>query len=109
MQIITSAEGTELGRFSIISEKCVIHDTSRIGDFVLIEAGCEVSAKEIGDGSIIETGVVLGEGSVIGKNCRIGAGETVAPDEVVPDATVIFGNGRRRRDHTDQVRLDWTC
>jgi dynactin 6 len=103
VQISTSAEGTELGRFSIISEKCIVRETTRIGDFVLIEAGCEVFAKEIGDGTTLESGVVLGDRCVIGKNCRIGAGETVGADEIIPDGMVIFGNGRRRIDKSDQV------
>lgn len=75
----------------------------RIGDYVLIEAGCRVGAKEIGDDCVIESAVVLGQNSVIGSNCRICAGERIGVDDVVPDGTVVFGNGRRRADKTDQV------
>jgi UDP-3-O-[3-hydroxymyristoyl] glucosamine N-acyltransferase len=81
----------------------VVTETSRIGDYVLIEAGCQIAAKEIGDDTIIESAVVLGQGSVIGNRCRICAGETIGEDEVIPDGTVVFANGRRRRDGTDQV------
>lgn len=94
-----------LGRCSIISEKCVIDETRRIGDYVLIEAGCTISAKEIGDDCVIESVAVLGERSVIGNNCRICAGEVIGPDEVIPDGTVVYGGGWRRKDRSDQVQL----
>jgi UDP-3-O-[3-hydroxymyristoyl] glucosamine N-acyltransferase len=81
----------------------VVTETSRIGDYVLIEAGCQIAAKEIGDDTIIESAVVLRQGSVIGNSCRICAGEIIGEDEVIPDGTVVFANGRRRRDATDQV------
>jgi UDP-3-O-[3-hydroxymyristoyl] glucosamine N-acyltransferase len=92
-----------LGRCSIISERSVVTETIRIGDYVLIEAGCQIAAKEIGDDTVIESAAVLGERSAIGNNCRICAGEIIGEDEVIPDATVVFGNGRRRKDTTDQV------
>ena len=103
VHITLASEGLVLGRCSIISERTVVTETSRIGDYVLIEAGCHIAAKEIGDDTIIESAVVLGKRSVIGSSCRICAGETIGKDEVVPDGTVVFANGRRRRDATDQV------
>ena len=102
-QITTCAEGMILGRCSIISEKCIIEETLRIGDYTLIEAGCTISAKEVGDDTVIESAVILGERSVIGNNCRICAGEVIGPDEVIPDGTVVFGGGRRRKDGSDQA------
>jgi dynactin 6 len=103
VQITTSSEGTVLGRCSIVSENCIINETLRIGDYVLVEAGCNIAAREIGDDVVIESGAEVGERSVIGNNCRICAGETIRANEVVPDGTVVFGNGRRRVDKTDQV------
>ena len=103
-RVTTSTEGTVLGRCSIISEKCVIDETLRIGDYVLIDAGCTISAKEIGDDCVIESAAVLGERSVIGNNCRICAGEVIGPDEVIPDGTVVYGGGWRRKDRSDQVQ-----
>jgi len=70
---------------------------------VLIEAGCKIASKEIGDDCVIESAVLLGEGSVLGNNCRICAGEIIAPNEVISFGTVVFGNGRRRTDKTEQV------
>lgn len=70
---------------------------------MIIEAGCTISAQEIGDDCVIESAVVLDEGSVIGNGCRICAGERIGPGQVVPDGTVVFGNGQMRIDKTDQV------
>jgi dynactin-6 len=103
VQITTTREGLVLGRCSIISERSVVTETVRIGDYVLIEAGGRIAAKEIGDDTVIESAAVLGERSVIGNNCRICAGEIIGEDEVIPDGTVVFGNGKRRKDTTDQV------
>ena len=104
VQVTTGTDGLVLGRCSIISERCVIEETTRIGDYVLVEAGCNIAAREIGDDCVIESAVVLEKGCVIGINCRVCAGETVRADQVVPDNTVIFGSGRRRRENGDQVR-----
>src|SRR5271155_164885 len=104
-QVTTGKEGLVLGRCSIISEKCVIEETTRIGDHVLVEAGCSIAAREIGDDCVIESAVVLQKGCIIGNNCRVCAGEIVRADEVIPDNTVIFGNGKRRKENSDQVRL----
>ena len=103
VQITTSSDGTALGRCSIVSERCVIEETLRIGDYVLIEAGCRIAAKEIGDDCVIESAVILEEGSVIGNGCRICAGERISRNQAVTDGTVIFGNGQRRPDKTDLV------
>lgn len=103
VQITPPEEGTTLGRCSIVSERCVIEETLRIGDYVIIEAGCRISAREIGDDCVIESAVVLEEGSIIGSGCRICAGERIGAGQVVPDGTVVFGNGRMRIDRTDQV------
>lgn len=105
VQVTTGTDGLVLGRCSIISEKCVIEETVRIGDYVLVEAGCSIAAREIGDDCVIESAVVLQKGCVVGNNCRVCAGETVRADEVIPDNTVIFGNGRRRKENGDQVQL----
>lgn len=74
----------------------------RIGDYVLIEAGCSIRAKQVGDDCVIESAVVLEEDSVVGNGCRICAGERIGRGQVVPDGTVVFGNGQQRVDRSDQ-------
>ena len=104
VHVTTPREGMVLGRCSIVGENCVIDGTTRIGDYVLIEAGCRISAEEIGDDCVIEDAVVLGEGAVVGANCRICAGEVIEAGQVVPPGTIVFSNGRRRKDKTEQVQ-----
>ena len=92
-----------LGRCSIVGERTAIDQTLRIGDYTLIEAGCQIAAKEIGDDCVIESGVILGEGSMIGNNCRICAGEVIKPGQSIVEGTVVFGDGRRRINKTNPV------
>jgi len=104
VHVTTPREGMVLGRCSIVGENCVIDGTTRIGDYVLIEAGCRISAEEIGDDCVIEDAVVLGEGAVVGADCRICAGEVIEAGQVVPPGTIVFSNGRRRKIKTEQVQ-----
>jgi dynactin 6 len=112
VQLTTGPEGMVLGRCSIVGENCVIEGTARIGDYVLVEAGCRISAGEIGDDVIIENGAVLDEACVIGTNSRICAGEVIEAGQVVPPGTIVFGNGKRRPEKSEQVhtpnRGTWT-
>lgn len=81
---------------------------------VVVEVGAIVEAERVGEGSVIECNSRIGKGAVIGKvcrkswlqisksseeqHCKIGPLERVAPDEIIPDYTVLYGNGRRRLD-----------
>ncbi|RFU28863.1 hypothetical protein B7463_g7499, partial [Scytalidium lignicola] len=71
-----------------------------IGDFVVVESGAVVEAKKIGDGSLIEINAKVGKGAVLGKHCKIGPLCEVAEGEVLPDYTVVYGNGMRRIDNS---------
>jgi len=69
-----------------------------IENCVIIETGAIVEAKLVGEGSLIEVNAKVGRGAVIGKHCKIGPMCEVAEDEVIPDYTVIYGDGLRRID-----------
>ncbi|APA11393.1 hypothetical protein sscle_07g061630 [Sclerotinia sclerotiorum 1980 UF-70] len=97
-----------------IGIQCVIGERSSIGMLsapteeqaqgvvldtgVVVETGAIVEAKFVGQGSLIEINAKVGKGAVIGKHCKIGPMCEVAEDEVIPDHTVIYGNGLRRLD-----------
>ncbi|RAL68677.1 hypothetical protein DID88_007385 [Monilinia fructigena] len=99
-----------------IGTQCVIGERSSIGmlhfpsdqqvqgvvieNGVTIETGAVVEAKLVGQGSIIEINAKVGRGAVIGKHCKIGPMCEVAEDEIIPDFTVIYGNGLRRIDNS---------
>jgi len=65
---------------------------------VVVEVGAVVEAKRIGEGCVIEVNAKIGKGAVLGRHCKIGALCEIAPEEVVPEFTVVYGNGMRRVD-----------
>ncbi|KAE8451595.1 hypothetical protein EG329_003668 [Mollisiaceae sp. DMI_Dod_QoI] len=98
-----------------IGNTCIISERSQIGvqnepeeeeeadsvvieNGVVVEVGATVEAKRVGEGSVIEVNAKIGRGAVLGKHCKIGPLCEVAEGEVLPDFTVIFGNGMRRTD-----------
>jgi len=65
---------------------------------VVVEVGAVVEAKLVGEGTVIEVQAKIGKGAVLGKHCKIGPLCEVADEEVIPDFTVVYGNGMRRLD-----------
>jgi dynactin-6 len=73
-----------------------------------------VEAQTVGDGTVIEVQAKIGKGAVLGKvisafpnlkcwsdtskHCKIGPLCEIAEGEIVPDFTVVYGNGMRRLD-----------
>ncbi|CZR57123.1 uncharacterized protein PAC_07012 [Phialocephala subalpina] len=100
-----------------IGSTCIISERSQIGilkepedeeeaepvvieNGVVVEVGAIVEARRVGEGSVIEVNARIGKGAVLGKHCKIGPLCEVAEGEVLPDFTVIFGNGMRRIDNS---------
>ncbi|PQE33554.1 transferase hexapeptide domain-containing protein [Rutstroemia sp. NJR-2017a WRK4] len=97
-----------------IGSQCIISERSSVGmlhfpspeqaagvtmeNYVVVEVGAVVEASRIGEGTIIEVNARVGRGAVLGKHCKIGPLCEVADDEVIPDYTVIYGDGLRRID-----------
>lgn len=81
---------------------------------VVVEVGAVVEARRVGEGTVIEVNAKIGKGAVVGKvwltlpywnagsdrfqHCKIGPMCEVAEGEVLPDYTVLYGNGMRRLD-----------
>jgi len=72
----------------------------RIGNGVVIEVGAVIEARSIGDGCLIEVNARIGKYAVLGKHCKIGPLCEVAEGEVLPDCTVVYGNGLQRIDRS---------
>ncbi|KAG9239049.1 trimeric LpxA-like protein [Amylocarpus encephaloides] len=96
-----------IGNNCIISERSIIGLQSpgsdqgmTIENGVVVEVGAIVEAKSIGEGSIIEVNAKIGKHAVLGKHCKIGPMCEVGEHEIVPDFTVLFGNGMRRIDRS---------
>ncbi|KAG4443824.1 hypothetical protein IFR05_000724 [Cadophora sp. M221] len=97
-----------------VGSNCIISERSQIGlqsdppeddeygvvieNGVVVEVGATVEARRIGEGSVIEVNARIGKGAVVGKHCKIGPLCEVAEGEVLPDFTVLYGNGMRRLD-----------
>jgi dynactin-6 len=102
------AEGgsVTIGAFCIIAEGAIIgFPEGQAGDVVLdrhvsVESGAEVLAKRVGE--VTEVGVHsrIGAGATVGAFCRLTPTEKVQDGEMLEDFTVVFGDGRRRRDGT---------
>ncbi|EGP88808.1 uncharacterized protein MYCGRDRAFT_38720 [Zymoseptoria tritici IPO323] len=103
--ITTSTTGPiTLGRNCTLAEMSVISASSSnpttIGDNVTIGPATHITGANIGEGSVIEGRVTIAEGAVLGKFCKITAGEVVHPGEVLPDFTVVYGDGKRKVNRT---------
>ncbi|KAK0124322.1 hypothetical protein ONS95_009292 [Cadophora gregata] len=104
-----------------VGSNCIISERGQIGlqsdppdddeygvtieNGVVIEVGAVVEARTIGEGSIIEVNAKIGKGAVIGKHCKVGPLCEVAEGEVLPDFTVLYGNGVRRLDTSGAEEL----
>ncbi|CZS98919.1 hypothetical protein WAI453_008473 [Rhynchosporium graminicola] len=97
-----------------VGSTCIISERSQIGlqsdppedeeygvvieNGVVVEVGATVEARRIGEGSVVEVNARIGKGAVLGKHCKIGPLCEVGEGEVLPDFTVIYGNGMRKLD-----------
>ncbi|EKD14811.1 transferase hexapeptide domain protein [Drepanopeziza brunnea f. sp. 'multigermtubi' MB_m1] len=97
-----------------VGRQCIICERSQIGlqsdppdeakygvvleDGVVVELGAVVEARRIGEGTVIEVNAKVGKGAMLGKHCKIGPLCEVTDGEVLPDYTVLYGDGMRRLD-----------
>ncbi|KFX95636.1 hypothetical protein V495_05187 [Pseudogymnoascus sp. VKM F-4514 (FW-929)] len=120
-RLITTHGPVSIGSMCIISERASLGLLSvpttdpklpgvTIGDNVTVDIGAIVEASHVGDGTHIEANARVHAGAKIGKFCRIGAFCEVAAGEVLEDYTVLFGEGLRRIDKTenDEAKLKAT-
>mmetsp|Transcript_17698 Transcript_17698/g.2903 ORF Transcript_17698/g.2903 Transcript_17698/m.2903 type:complete len:112 (+) Transcript_17698:73-408(+) len=89
------------GEYNIIEERVrivnnSIQGTMQIGSYNLFEVGCIVENSNIGNMNTISHRVKIPTGCTIGSKCVIVAGVELEPGTVVPDGTVVYGNGVMR-------------
>ncbi|KIH66128.1 bacterial transferase hexapeptide repeat protein [Ancylostoma duodenale] len=92
------------GRFCIIRKGTIIRPSSKkfskgvtlfpvhIGDHVMIEEDCVISAAQICSFVHIGAGSVIGGSAVLKECCRVLPGSVVAADSVFPPYSTIAGN-----------------
>lgn len=84
--LLHPAEAAERG----IHPTAVVSDTASIGKNVSIGAFCFVDdGANIGDGTVLETGTVIGKRVKIGQNCRLHSKVVVEHDCVIGDRIVL--------------------
>ncbi|KAK5973365.1 actin, partial [Trichostrongylus colubriformis] len=95
------------GRFCIIRKGTLIRPSSKkfskgvtlfpvhIGDHVMIEEDCVISAAQICSFVHIGAGSVIGGSAVLKECCRVLPGSVVAADSVFPPYSTIAGNPAR--------------
>ncbi|KIW02518.1 uncharacterized protein PV09_06316 [Verruconis gallopava] len=116
-KVVAVAGPVEIGEGTVIAERAVIgindegsgkddEDAGLGGRFVMlerdciIESGAQVAAKLVGEGTFIDAFAVVGEGCVIGKFCKILPHARIAPNTVIEDFTIVYGQNKRRKDTT---------
>ncbi|KAJ2705231.1 hypothetical protein FB645_002629 [Coemansia sp. IMI 203386] len=94
-----------IGSGNIISERAVIvnhHSTPlTIGDDNLIETDARIEGRGMGHRNTVQVRAVVAGSSTLGNDCVVGATCSTAPNENVPDNTVLFGNPQSRRTRAD--------
>ena len=102
------AEGgrVTIGPYCVIAETAIVGlPEGQRGDVVLdrhvsVESGAEVLAKRVGEVTEVGVHARIEAGATVGRFCRLTPTEVVLAGEQVEDFTVVFGDGRRRRDKT---------
>ncbi|KAK4166431.1 trimeric LpxA-like protein [Cladorrhinum sp. PSN259] len=112
-----------LGGRITIGRRCVVHErvtlgsigTSgkhtetavTLGDYVTVEVGASIEAGDtiIGEGTTVGVGSKVGAGAVVGKHCTLTPHTHIRAGERVPDFTVVYSNGMRRKDRRGVAEL----
>ena len=85
-----------IGENTNIQDGSVLHCSTGVetfvGNNVTVGHNCILHSCHIDDGSLIGMGAVVIDGVRIGKNCLVGAGSMVAPNKVIPDNSLVYGN-----------------
>ncbi len=95
----------QIGKGSILAEKAAIGTAEEedgqaeivIGEGVRIESGSVLAARKVGDHCTLGINCRVGRGAVLGKWCKIAPLCEIKQDEILPDYTVVFGEGQNGR------------
>ena len=81
-----------IGANSNIQENAVLHEETKIGNFVTVGHAAIVHGAVIEDNCLIGMGAIILDGSIIGKGSIIGAGCVIPPNKNIPPLSVVVGN-----------------
>ena len=107
------------GEYNIIEERVRIlnrkpeENTSpaqmNIGSYNLFEVGCQIEFCEIGSFNVFEHRVKIEPNCKIGNGCIVTAGVRVPSGSIIPDFTIVYGEGKTMRNqsmHEDLFRMN---
>ncbi|MBU87970.1 MAG: gamma carbonic anhydrase family protein [Dehalococcoidia bacterium] len=82
-----------IGEGTNVQDNSVIHsdDDAVIGNYVTIGHRVMSHARSIGDNSLVGNGSVLNDGVVLGKNCLVSAGSVITENKVYENGSLIRG------------------
>jgi mannose-1-phosphate guanylyltransferase len=85
--------GCEIGEGSVV-ESAVLHDRCRIGAGAVVSDAILAAGVEIGEGTRIDRGAVIGERARVGARNRLSNGARVSPGVRLPDDALGFAARR---------------
>lgn len=90
-------------RVRIINKKPEENPTASqmsIGGYNLFEVGCHIEYCEIGSFNVFEHRARIEPNCKIGNGCIITAGVRVPAGSIVPDFTIVYGNGKTMKNQS---------
>ena len=98
----------KIGKYTNIQDNSVVHGDAdvEIGDYVTVGHRVMCHAKYIGDQSLIGNGAILNDGVIIGENSVVGSGAMLLENMDIPKRSIVVGMPGRVRGEIQQKHLD---
>ena len=98
----------EIGERTNIQDNCVVHSDqgSKIGNNVTLGHGVVCHAKSVGDNCLLGNGSILNEGVEVGEFSLIAAGSVVIENMKIPPRSLVMGSPARIRGDITERHLE---
>ncbi len=97
-----------IGKYTCVQDNSVVHcDTdATIGDYVVIGHRVVCHARNVGSRTLLGNGSVVNDGVSIGDECVIASGAVVLDDMQVPERSIVVGVPGRVRGEVQDRHLE---
>ena len=98
----------KIGERTNIQDNCVVHSDqgSKIGNNVTLGHGVVCHAKSVGDNCLLGNGSILNEGVEVGEFSLIAAGSVVIENMKIPPRSLVMGSPARIRGDITERHLE---
>ena len=98
----------EIGERTNIQDNCVVHSDqgSKIGNNVTLGHGVVCHAKSVGDNCLLGNGSILNEGVEVGEFSLIAAGSVVIENMKIPPRSLVMGSPARIRGEITERHME---